>query len=249
MNLKIKKNRSVGKDHFHDLHGLKKLQYIWDYYKFPLVVLCIVLYITGYTVYGHVTHKEAVLYTAFVNVTAGEDLIENLSEHFLEARNIDTVRNEFHLYSGLYLTDDKTNPYHEYTYASHMKILAAIDAEQLDVVLMNKEAFDAFSQNGYLCDLDELLAEENPDLYETLKSYLITNTSILEDNSVALYFDESAVYTAKTEEFPMGLDLSQSPIIQDAGFEDTVYLGIILNSPRKAMAVTYLQYLYQAFSS
>ena len=26
------------------LHGRKKVQYIWDYYKLPLAVLCIVLY-------------------------------------------------------------------------------------------------------------------------------------------------------------------------------------------------------------
>ena len=92
------------------------------------------------------------------------------------------------------MTDDENNIYHEYTYASRMKILSTIDAEQLDVVLMDREAFDAFSQKGYLSNLDELLAEEAPALHQQLAPYFVTNTVILEDNSEDLLFDDSAVY-------------------------------------------------------
>lgn len=140
------------------LHGTKKLQYIWDYYKLPLVILGIFLYIIGYVVYGHITHKDTVLYTALVNVTAGEDLSNGLSSGFLDAHNINASDNKLELYTGLYLTTDETNEYHEYTYASRMKIQAAIDGELMDVVLMNKEAFDAFSQSGYLYNLEEFFA-------------------------------------------------------------------------------------------
>lgn len=228
-----------------ELHGTQKLQYIWDYYKLPMALCGILLYIIAYTIYGKATHKDIVLYTALVNVNAGEDLTQDLSSRFLEAEQINPSENKLHLYSGLYLTDDESNAYHEYTYASRMKILAAIDAGQIDVVLMNQEAFDAFSQNGYLCDLEKLLSEENPELYEEIKGDLITNTSILEDNSIDLYFDDSIAYTAKTEEYVMGLELSGSPLISAAGFEEPVYLGILANSPRKEAAVTYLQYLYR----
>lgn len=229
---------------FRTLHGKKKIQYIWDYYKLPLVIFCIFLYVIIYIVYGQLTQKNVTLYTALVNVTAGDELTSNLSDKFLESQNIKVSKNKVYLYSGLYLTDDESNAYHEYTYASRMKILASIDSEQLDVVLMNREAFDAFSQNGYLCDISKLLSQENPDLLNTLEPFLITNTAILEDNSLDLYFDDSTVYQAETEEYPMGLDLSQSPLIQEAGFDDTVYLGILANSPRKKSAVSYLEYLY-----
>ena len=127
------------------LHGRKKVQYIWDYYKLPLAVLCIVLYAAGYMLYGRITHKDTVLYTALVNVAAGEDLTQELTGDFLDYLNLNPSKNELELYTGLYLTDDETNQYHEYTYASRMKIQAAIDGELMDVVLMNREAFDAFS--------------------------------------------------------------------------------------------------------
>lgn len=232
------------KEKLKTLHGKQKLQYIWDYYKLPLIIVAIFLYIILYIIYGQVHHKDTILYTALVNVNAGEELTKDLSTRFLESQNINQKKNDVYLYSNLYLTSDETNSYHEYTYASRMKILAAINAKQMDIVLMNKEAFDAFSQNGYLCNLEDLLSKKDAKLYEKLKPYLITNTSILEDNSIDLLFDESINYKAQTQDFPMGINLSKSPIIQKAGFQDIVYLGVISNSPREDNIISYLKYLY-----
>ena len=242
--MRAKRKASLEREKLKNLHGLKKVQYIWDYYKLPIVVLCIFLYIITYSLYGHFTHKETVLYTALVNVSASESLTAQLSTDFLDFIDTDTSKETMQLYTGLYLTDDETNPYHEYTYASRMKILAAIDSEQLDVVLMNKEAFDAFSQNGYLCNLEELLSDQDSALYNRLKPNLVTNTIILQDNSIDLQFDSSLTYEAVTEEHPVGLDLSMADLIHRAGFDDTVYLGIIQNSTHKDAAINYVQYLF-----
>ena len=241
--MKLKQKASPELEKLKTLHGPQKIRYIWDYYKLPIVVLCILLYILGYSLYGHFTHKEKILYTALVNVSASDSLTEQLSTGFLDSLDQDTSKTTMQLYTGLYLTDDETNPYHEYTYASRMKILASLDGKQLDVVLMNKEAFDAFSQNGYLCDLEELLSSEDVDLYNRLKPHLVTNTVILEDNSTDLQLDPSITYQAVTEEHPFGLDLSQTSMISDAGFSDIVYLGIIANSPRTEEAIDYVRYL------
>ena len=152
-------------DNLNTLHGRKKIGHILAYYKFPLFILCIFLYFIGYNIYGHITHKDVVLYAALVNVAAGEDLTWQLREGFMAYAGTDMSKNELKLYTDLYLTDDELNAYHEYTYASRMKILACIEGKQMDVVLMNQEAFDAFSQNGYLHDLDSILSEHAPDLY------------------------------------------------------------------------------------
>lgn len=230
-------------DHLNTLHGRRKIAHILTYYKFPLVILCIFLYIIGYNIYGRLTHKDIVLYTALVNVVAGEDLARQLGEDFTAYTGADMSKYELKLYTELYLTDDELNAWHEYTYASRMKILASIEGKTLDVVLMNREAFDAFSQNGYLYDLDRLLMENAPDLYQCLKPALVSNIVILEDNTDDLALDDSAAYTAVTEEALFGLDLSESRVIRQAGFEDTVYLGVIANSPRVDTVMEYLRYL------
>ncbi len=227
-----------------NLHGKKKIQYLWDYFKLPLTVLAIFLYVIIYIAYRRCTYQVPILYTALININAGENLTEQLSEGFLDVMGINSSQGKMYLYSGLYLTDDENNAYHEYTYASRMKILASIDAEQLDVVLMDKEAFDAFSQNGYLCNIDDLLQTNAPVLYKDIKPFIVNNTFIAEDNSFELQFDPSIPYNAVTEEYPMGLAISQTNFIKQAEFPETIYLGIISNSPRKDIALAYLEYLF-----
>ncbi len=225
------------------LHGRKKLQHILFYYKFPLAALCFLLFFTGSNIYGQLTRKDVLLYTALVNVNAGETLAGQLGPDFTASLDADTSKYETQLYTGLYLTDDELNEWHEYTYASRMKILAAIEGKMMDVVLMNREAFDAFSQNGYLLDLDSFLAARDPELYRTLQSALVDNIVILEDNADDMALDDSLSYSAVTEEHRFGLDLSGSPYIGQAGFEDTVYLGIVANTPRADAVIAYLRYL------
>lgn len=140
--------KAIRDDNLKTLKGRTKIQYIWDYYKLPLAILGILLYVLAYILYGHFTAREPVLYVALVNVNAGGNLKKGLGEDFLGHRNLNPSKNKLELYTGLYLTDDELNENHQYTYASRMKILAVIDGELLDVVLMNQEAFDAFPRTA-----------------------------------------------------------------------------------------------------
>lgn len=230
---------------FKHLHEKAKILYIWDYYKFPIVILCIVIYILGFTIYRNFTQKSVLLSAALVNVAPDDSLMEQLRNGYITTQDIDSSQYEVRLYTGLYLTNNENDPNHEYTYASRMKILGAIDSEALDIVFMNKEAFDAFAQNGYLCNLDELLSKTDEKLYQKLSKYLQTNMVILEDNSMDLYFDDSITYSAKTEEYPMALDISQFPCIKNANMNGNIYLGIITNSPHISESVNYIDYLFE----
>ena len=226
-----------------DLHGKKKIQYIWDYYKLPIVICLIFLYIISYTIYGRFSQKETLLYTALVNVSASEQLTDELSLGFLDFLDVNSSKKELKLYTGLYLTDTPDSPNYEYTYASRIKTVASIDDEKLDVVLMNKEAFDAFSQNGYLCNIEELLLKLDSETMAECKPYVAANTVILEDNADDIMLDRSLSYQAVTDEFPMGLLVSQKGLFKRAGFDGDVYLGVIKNSPRMDLAVEYIEYL------
>lgn len=153
-----------------------------------------------------------------VNVSAGEQLTDDLSSGFIDSTGTDASKTELKLYTGLYLTENPDDPNHEYTYASRIKIMASIDEEKLDILLMNKEAYDAFSQNEYLCDIEELLRDIDPEAAKTLAPNLVSN----------------------------GLLISQSGLFKEAGLTGDVYLGVVKNSPREEMAAEYISYLYSA---
>jgi hypothetical protein len=232
------------KEKWSAMNQSQRIRYILDYYKLPILLGCILLYVIGYRIYGHLTYKDTVLYTALINVAPGETVTTGLSDDFMTYLHMDTDKKQFCLYTGWYLTDDESSEYYEYTYASQMKILASIDDEQLDVVILNKEAFDAFAQNGYLWNLEEFL--KGTELYEKVKPCLVNNLEILEDNAKDVSYDSSIAYESTTTEYPMGIDLSKVPLIADAGFEDTVYLAVIANTPRSETVLDYLQYLFES---
>lgn len=205
----------------------KKARYIWDYYKLQIFGICLVLYIGGYAAVRALTQKTPVLYTALINVNAGETLQERLTGGFLtHLQNRGEVlpkRPSVQLYTGLYLTADPSAEMHQYTYASRIKILASIDNETLDVILMNREALDAFTEKGYLTDLSTLLDD-------TCSAFLITGTSPSPDSG-----DMRTISCA--------LDVSSFACFQEAGFSEPVYLGVTANSPRIDTVQDYINYL------
>lgn len=231
-----------------DVHGKAKIGYIWEYYKLPIVIACIFLYIAGYTIHGRLTHKDTVLYTALVNVSAGDAFTEKISMDFLGYLGADTKKEKIDLYNGLYLTKEESDADQEYVYASSTKITAAIASERLDVVLMDQNAFDILSQSGCLCNIEQLLLQETPpDLYRELQPRLAANTVIIEDNSIDAQLDPSVAYTAVTDEYPMAVDISQSQFILEEGFDGTLYFGIVSNAPHKDTAIACLRYLTDSF--
>lgn len=148
------------RQNFHELSLKAKLRYLFDYYKFHFIVICIIIYIPAYFIYGHFTHKDAVLYVGLANINTGEDTSAKLTSEYLLHENIDTKKNEIYLYNGLYISNNPSAESQSYSFASSTKLLAAIDSEEMDVVLMNDEALKIFSDNNYLAELDTLVPEK-----------------------------------------------------------------------------------------
>ena len=240
-----KAERAARKDSFQNLSPAGKADYIWSYYKLPILLGLVALYLFSSAVYRQLTKKEILLYSAYANVSVGEELEEQLTGGFVSASGANPKKTAVDLYSGLYLSNDSTIENHEYAYASKLKVMAAIEAKQLDVILMNREAYDILSQVGYLMDFNSLLSADDP-LYPLLTPHLATNTVILEDNAIEYQLNEADSYQAVTQEVANGLELSAFPLFQEAGFRDAVYLGVLPNSPRLPAVMQYIEYLTAA---
>lgn len=214
----------------------EKAGYIFDYYKFPILLALLALIILITTAHQLLTRKETVLYLGLVNVSVGTDLEEELTDRFLAHEELSERKNQVYVYSGLYLSENPSAENHEYAYASRLKVLAAINAKQLDVVLMNQEGYDLLSQSGYLLNLTGLLPN-------AAESHLTDNTVVLADNATEVRLGEADVYEAETRLVSNGVEVSSLPLFQTAGFSQPVYFGIIANSPRVSQGLRYLEYL------
>lgn len=233
-----KEERAARKESFRKMRPADKADYIFTYYRLPILLGLVALYLVCSSVYRQLTKKEIVLYSALINVSVGEDLESQLNGGFISAGGADPHKAEVYLYRGTYLSGDPSAENHEYGYASKLKLMAAIESKQLDVVLMNREAYDICSQEGYLLDLPGLLSPDT-----SLDPYLTTNTVVLEDNAIEYALQETNQYQAVTEEVTNGIDVSAFPLFQEAGFSDSIYLGVVANSPRLPAVTQYIAYL------
>lgn len=239
---RTRQERAALRASFQKMSLADKADYIYSYYKLPILLGVIALLFLCSTAYRQLTKKEAVLYSAYINVSIGDNLDAQLNEEFISASGADPKKAEVSLYRGLYLSDDPSPENHQYGYASNLKLMAAIESKQLDIVLMNREAYDIFSQKGYLLDLRGL-AFSNDSLHQLLEPHLIANTVIIEDNAIEYAFNEAHRYEAAAEEAMNGIDVSMFPMFQEAGFSEPVYLGVIANSPRLSAVIQYIAYL------
>ena len=220
----------------------EKAGYILTYYRWTILLTIIAAVILGSVVYGRLTKKEPVLYMAFLNVAVGSDLEETLRQGYLSFAGADPKKTDVLLYRDLYITEDPTDADHQMAYASKMKLMAVINGKLLDLVLMNRDAYDILSAADYLLDLS-VFAGQDETFFEKLEPLLLENTVIAEDNALEVRLNEADNYQAVTKEKTNGVDLSVISLFGNAGFSDSIYLGIIANTPRLEECAGYVNYL------
>ena len=214
----------------------EKAEHIFTYHKWTILLVLVALIVLGSIIHRQLTQKKPVLYLAVINVSFGEDVQKSLTEDFVTGAGFDERRQEVYLYRDLYLSEDADTLNHEYAYASKVKLSGAISAGKLDLVLMNREAYDIFSRQGYLLELTSLPNELSP--------FLTMNEVILSDNSVDYLLGNAEEEQVVTETVPNSLTVSSLPLFRDAGFDGDLYLGVVSNSSRQEEAAAYLRYLF-----
>lgn len=225
------------RESFRKMDTPHKLEHIYTYHKWTILLILIAIYFLSSATYRHLTKKTVPVYVGMVNVSVGDELERTMTLGFLEQQELNPKKNEILMYKGLYLSGDPSGEDHQYAFASRMKVMAAVNAKQLDVVFLNRESYDLLSQSGYLLPLDQL-----PD---SLKPYLTENEVVLESNEVEYNLNQADELRIITETARNGLDVSDFPIFREAGFGDTVYVGIIANTLHYDTAISYLNYLLE----
>lgn len=220
----------------------QRLDHIFEYYKFPLVLILIVTVALGSALYYRLSHRDALLYVAYANVSVGDTLDGALNEGYVRFLDMNPAKCEVRPYRNLYLSQDASLQNHEYAYASQLKVMAAMANGQLDVLLMNREAYDIMSSSGYLLPLEALLARD-PELSARVADRLTENTVILSDNDIEHRLDERVPYQAETEQVANGILISAFPLFEQADFSGDVYLGAVGNSERLDAVLRYIDYL------
>ena len=76
----------------YDLHGRKKLEYIWDYYKLHIIAVLILCYFIGYIAHHFITKKEVILSVAAINIEFSQGDVRTLTDGYLTYQNLNTKK-------------------------------------------------------------------------------------------------------------------------------------------------------------
>ena len=230
---------------FQKMTPAQKLDHIITYYKLPIILAIAALAVLISTAVHVARKKEAVLYLGLANLSVSESTKELLTTSFLTATGRDPRRSEVYLYEALYLSDDPDAQDHEYAYASQLKLMASVNAGRMDLLLMNREAYDLLSEKGYLADLSELPAAQADSVLAEAAPYLTRGEVVLSDNALEVSLGEAAEHVRTTKEAVNGVLVSDVPALRGIGFSGDVYLGIAGNTSRLKECLSYLHYILQ----
>ena len=239
--MRMGRDEQAVREAFRRMGPREKARYILTYYWWAILLTVTAAAVLGSVIHGRLTRKQTLLYIACLNVSAGSDLEETLRQGYLRSAGEDPKKTDVLLYRNMYISADPAEADHQMAYASRLKLMAVINGKLLDMVLMNREALEVLSAAGYLMDLSGP-AEEGwiPD---GMRQYLTENVVVLKDNAIEYRLNEADAYQEVTELRKNAIDLSEIPVISGAGFSDSVFLGIIANTPRLEKCADYLKYL------
>ena len=181
---------------FSQLNKKQKLQYILDYYKIHIIVTAAIICILFSIIRTVQKNHDIDLYVAYVNIAADDSLLESIDD--ATCLNISN-------YTNLLITEDPASDNLEYAYASSIKLMSAISAGKLDIIVADSYGIKMAENAGYLTNPKDYLESKNPALANLLENYFIE--------------DESHI--------PYAIDLSYSNLFVQAGFSEPIYIGIV----------------------
>ncbi len=193
------------------------LDYIWTYYKLPILAGVIALAIVLSFVVSALTRKETVLHVMLVDCSASEDGAY-MGDRFLEHLELDGDKYAVNIQTNYVFASATTGTL---AFTSQSKFSADIGTQTLDVCGMLEADFLVNADADCFLDLSEYLTAEEQ---ERLDGQLLRRNGQI----IGIYADDLP-----------GMAASGSYQSQ----ENRGVLGVIYNTPRLECALAYLRYV------
>jgi ABC-type glycerol-3-phosphate transport system substrate-binding protein len=205
-----------------DMTTREKFNYIKEYYKFHIIgTLVLIAIVTSFVVEAR-NKKEPILNVTMMGNYVDNQKLQELQEKATASLIKENPKNKKIVAMDFLITSD--NPADQYAYASSQKLMAALAAGDIDILIMDKESFEANGKEGIFLRLDTLPQYSTLNLkdFETLK---FSN----KENNV-----EEGIY---------GISINNSQLFKDLNYETTdKILGIVSNSKNVDKAFEFIQW-------
>jgi len=188
----------------------EKLEHIWEYYKFYLIGLVIILVIIGSLINAWFINPRPKT-ALFLSWNTGFVLYEQLDElsESLTIRLVDEKENEVVTATQMLTsTDDPT-----INMASQQRMIAMVAAGEIDVFIIDSTMLVEYASNGLIAPMESMLAEIRaiePIVYDRIEERIIYTRYESEEGKI-----EEAIVGVKIENCPLlaVLDVNEKDLI------------------------------------
>ena len=221
--MSIKEEAAKERDKLKQMTVKDRLWYIWEYYKFHIAGILVILCLFG-VVCNSLYRQSFTTRLSFcvINDKTGDtshfDQLEAGLRQALDCGKKDLIE----INSGMYASyDDSVS---QFSYATMAKISALVAGKDLDVMIADQDTIDHYGEAQAFADLEQLLP---PDLYLAVADqvYLLPG--------------------ADGDLVPAAISLEHSAFHRETGVTmEPAYLAVLANSERTEAAVRMIRYLF-----
>ena len=196
------------KEKYKSLSGKKKLEFIYDYYKFPIIGTLLAIIIIGYMAYSFATKQDIYCNITYYGSTVNSENFNHIKDKLNE--NILGNDKRSSIFTDTMLINFNSNYGDDPTTTQAFAVRLA--ANEIDILLAEKNNFEYFAANNMLLDLNSLEG---------------FNTLNISSDNLATAKDESG-----TDKI-YGIKVDNLNLLKDAGFDnENTILCIAISSNR-----------------
>lgn len=206
------------KTDFKALSNKAKVEYIWDYYRFPILATIGIGAAAIYMIHHYVTYQEPLLNVLMVNTPAYIDATTDGFEEFFDAYDYESFPDAVSLISNLQFYDNE-----RVNYENVQALSTVIGAGGQDLFFGTGDVFNYYAGSGALTDLSTVLSKDILNQYE----------------DQLIYCDEDGT----VDPYPCAVSLSDNEWLTKYGYYDECCFGIFYSSPNPEIAADFAEFL------
>lgn len=224
----------------------ERLLFFWDYYKWPTILVVLVVVALSYTVAQRLAEKETVLSGILINSTSPmEDpaFLQNFCDH----EQIDTKKQEIVLLAGLSLESETPSM----GYMTYQRIHAGIAAKDTDFLIADTKALQqcGYDSSNMLMDLRQFLS---PEQLAALSGRLYYIDASLRDRDYtgqedAVTYPSPSAPEEMVTPIPVGIDIHDCKELLDFYYptNQPLYFSVACNAPHSDRTLHFFEYIME----
>lgn len=211
------------KTNIRELNNKQKIQYIWDYYRWPIVIVIAVIFFLGSLIMHYVTYKEPALDIIMVNsnMVYAEEFPE--FDNFYELAGLDPVEIPLAIDTSISFSTPES-PVSDYYNTQNLSLRVAVGGN--DIIFAPETIYDYYAASGSFLDLSTALSEEELEKYADILVYTT---------------DEETGAT-----YPCGVKLSEDNLLLEKNYySNPCCLGLFVNTDTPELSLDFFNYIME----